>query len=159
MSLKDYTGRKYDYLSFRGVKPTSATKLDLELFTPENNGQICVGIQKLAQRWLLEFLTALGSMPGRPTRGSTFIAQVKRGQLFNQIDVSAAFASDEIDIRNNLRNEEYAGMPDDEKIDNAQLLSSASLPGYLQLYVKITSRAGTSREIILPISMLPQNNK
>lgn len=157
MSLQDYANRKYDYLGLQGVKLLGDAKLGLELFRPDNNGQICAGIQKLSQRWLLEFMTESGSMPGRPTRGTGFMTAVRQGRIQNAITASAEFEAATMVIGRNLQNEEYADMPDDERFSSAELLSVAILPGYLQLRVKINSVAGDAREVILPVSTLPTN--
>jgi hypothetical protein len=69
MALIDYARRKYDFLSLQNVNTARETKLGLALYSEDTAGKLCVGIQKLAQRWLLEFLTEIGSMPGLPTRG------------------------------------------------------------------------------------------
>ena len=50
MSIKDYAKRKYDFLAFRNVAPNGERKLGMALYAEDDNGQICVGIQKLAQR-------------------------------------------------------------------------------------------------------------
>lgn len=155
MSLQDYAQRKYDYLGLRNVNPAKEAKLGLELFNTASNGQICVGVQKLAQRWLLEFMTELGSMPGLPERGCEFMTYVRQGRLRTQIEVQALFSAAELDVRRNLQREEYAGMPDDERLIDAELLSSAILPGYLQIRVKINNVLGDTREIIVPVSTLP----
>jgi hypothetical protein len=47
-------------------------------------------------------------------------------------------------------------MPDDERFDDAELLSVAILPGYLNMRVMITSIAGDERVVILPVATLPQ---
>jgi hypothetical protein len=72
-----------------------------------------------------------------------------------------------MNIRRNLQAEETSDMPDDERFADAELLNAAVLPGenvsqnsgttavFLTLGVKITSLAGDSREIILPINTLP----
>lgn len=157
MSLQDYVNRKYDYLSLQNIKPIGDAKLGLELFNKENNGKICVGIQKLSQRWLLEFMTEYGSMLGAPDRGSSFMTAVRQGRIQNALTAAAAFEAAAMTIRRNLQNEEYADMPDDERFNNAELLSVAILPGYLQLRVKINSVAGDVREVILPVSTIPTN--
>jgi hypothetical protein len=58
-------------------------------------------------------------------------------------------------IRVTLQDEEYEGMPDDERLDDAELLSVGLLPGYMNLSIGITSRAGDAREILVPIATLP----
>jgi hypothetical protein len=155
MSLQDYAQRKYDYLGLRNVNPVKEAKLGLELFNKDSNGQICVGVQKLAQRWLLEFMTELGSMPGLPERGCDFMTYVRQGRLRAQIEVQALFSAAELDVRRNLQREEYANMPDDERLANAALTGAAILPGYLQIRVKINNVLGDTREIIVPVSTLP----
>jgi hypothetical protein len=157
MSLQAYANRKYDYLALRDVKNIVNARLGLELFNSRDNGQICTGIQKLSQRWLLEFMTEAGSMPGRPDRGSGFMTAARQGRILNALGATAAFESAAIAIRRNLQNEETPEMPDDERFLSTELLAVAILPGYLQLRVKINSLAGNNREIILPVSVLPTN--
>jgi len=155
MGIADYANRRYDYLAFRGVAAVGDKQLGLALYDTDTSGQICTGIQKLAQRWALEFLTEVGSMTGLPTRGSDFMLLVRRGELQNQSDVLAAFESTNLFITRNLRNEETADMPDDERFADAELTSVTILPGYMNLHVMITSRAGDARAVILPIETLP----
>jgi hypothetical protein len=155
MSLQDYAGRKYDYLAFRDVNTVKAAKLDMELFTARDTGQICVGAQKLAQRWLLEFLTETGSVLADPTRGCDFMTAVRQGRLRTSVNVYTTFSAADLDIRRNLQNEEYDGMPDDEKFGSAELTNVSILAGFLRLDVKINSAAGTARTIIVPVATLP----
>ena len=155
MSLQDYATRKYDYLGLQNTSQTRETRLGLALFTADNNGQICVGAQKLAQRWLLEFMTETGSMPGTPDRGCSFMRAVRQGSLRSQVEVAALFSSANASIQDNLQAEEYDGMPDDERFVGADLLSVSVLPGSMQLSVKINSLAGESRAVIVPVSTLP----
>lgn len=157
MSLQAYANRKYDYLALRDVKPVVNAKLGLELFNGQDNGQICTGIQKLSQRWLLEFMTEVGSMPGLPNRGSGFMTAARQGRILNALEATAAFESAAIAVRRNLQNEETQEMPADERFLSTELLAVAILPGYLQLRVKINSLAGDDREVILPVAVLPTN--
>ena len=155
MSLQDYATRKYDYLGLRNVKQFKETQLGLELFNAADNGQICAGTQKLSQRWLLEFMTARGSMSGLPDRGCDFMTYVMQGRLRTLFELQALFSASELDIRKNLQQEEYSGMPDDERLNYAELLDASVFPGYLTISVKINSVAGDSRKIIVPVATLP----
>jgi hypothetical protein len=173
MALADYVNRKYDYLALQNTTAVTVgrrdRKLGLELFNEKTSGAITTGIQKLAQRWLLEFLTESGSMPGLPNRGSNFMRAARTGQFRSPISVQAQFASADMEISRNLKAEETNSMPDDERFAEAELLNVAVLPGFdvnqasgttaafLSLGVKITSRAGDSREIILPIEIVPRD--
>lgn len=155
MPLADYANRKYDYLAFRNSRERGDALLDMALYNETTSGQICTGAQKLAQRWTLEFLTETGSMPGLPDRGCSFMTLVRAGALRTQPDVVAAFSTANLYITRNLTNEEPVTMPDDERFAVAELLSVALLPGYLNLHVMITSRAGDSRKVVLPVETLP----
>ena len=155
MSIADYANRKYDFLAFQNVNADKERRLGLLLYDEDTSGKICVGIQKLAQRWALEFLTERGSMPGLPSRGAPFMLSLRRGELLSQFDVIQAFALSALQIRTTLQTEEYDGMPDDERLDAATLISVGFLPGYLNMRVMITSLAGDERAIILPITTLP----
>lgn len=154
MSLQDYVNRTYDYLGLQGATDAPG-QLGLTLVTENNSGQICTGIQKLAQRWLLEFFTETESMPGLPGRGSPFMTFVRTGQIRTNLDAGSLFSSAELDIRKQLQAEETTAMPADERLNYASLESLTILPGYIQLRVKINSLAGDSRSIIVPVSTLP----
>jgi hypothetical protein len=155
MSLQDYKTRKYDLLAFQAPRGTPGGLADMALFNADTSGRIVTGVQKLSQRWALEFLTEQGSLQFLPNRGAPFMRYVKQGRLRTQSDVLAAFAESSLTITRNLRLEEYADMPTDEQFDSATLSSLTILPGYLNLRVMITSRAGDSRTIIVPIETLP----
>lgn len=168
MSLIEYANRKYDYLALQNVNPARKTRLGLELFNADTSGAICVGIQKLAQRWLLEFMTEVGSMPGLPERGCSFMRAARTGKFLTRRHVETEFVRANIDVRRNLQAEEYDDMPDDEKFASAELLNSVVVPenivgaktatsaAYLNITVKINSLAGDSRQIIVPVDAIPQ---
>jgi hypothetical protein len=94
-------------------------------------------------------------MPGLPERGCEFMAAVRTQTARTEQEIIWAFLSADIDITRNLKNEEYADMPDDEKFKSATLTSVTFYPGYLSLHVMIESVAGTSRAAIMPINTLP----
>jgi hypothetical protein len=157
MALIDYANRKYDYLALRNVQPIGEAQLQLELFNEKDSGQIAVGVQKLAQRWLLEFLTDRGSMPGLPTRGTNFMRSVTSGNARNASDLRVLFDLAVFDAGVNLRDEEDDTWPADERFSGAALVGVSFTPGYANLRITVVSAAGASRGIILPISTLPQN--
>lgn len=155
MSLQDYATRKYDFLAFQPIDGRRDGAVGMALYDEDTSGRIITGIQKLSQRWALEFLTEQGTMRFLPERGSDFMTSVRQGRLKNQSDVLAAFAEASLVITRNLRREEYEGMPLDERFDEAVLTSLTVLPGYINLRVMITSLAGEERAVILPIETLP----
>jgi hypothetical protein len=149
-------GRKVDVLAFVGARPTGSQLLQQDLLRPLEGGQVCVGVQKLAQRWLIEFLTIRGSMKYKPDRGCDFMREVRSQALRTESDVYAAFMAARSQVANNLRAEDLATDPADERYAGAELLSVVIRPDRtVVLTVEITSAAGTSRKVILPLTVGP----
>lgn len=155
MSLQEYANRKYDFLAFQRIDGRKDGAVGMALYSEDTSGRIITGIQKLAQRWTLEFLTEQGTMRFLPARGADFMTFVRQGRLRTQSDVFAAFATAGLVITQNLRQEEYADMPLDERFSEAVLTSVSVMPGYINLRVMITSLAGEERAVVLPIETLP----
>jgi len=151
----DYSGRLFDLLAFRGAVPVGQTLLDQTLFGTDASGEVCTGVQMLAQRWLLKFLTISGSMTYLPDEGTDFIGQVRRGELVTESDIEGAFNIAAVEVRTALLNEETDAMNDEERMDSAELLQITLADDSFSLTVEITSLAGTSRKVILPIPYLP----
>lgn len=150
----DYTGRTVDLLIFQGVQPTGDQSIDLS-FSLETGGYVCTGVQKVAQTWLILFMTDRGSVLNKPTRGSSFFPAIRNGSIRVEDDVSAQFALAAEQVRQtmDLDATEAGDLPDDERLDEANLLSyrldrPAAL---LYLKVRILTIAGDSRDIILPV--------
>lgn len=155
MSLQDFATRKYDVLAFQKIDGSTSSQVGMALYDEDQSGRICTGIQKLSQRWALEFLTEVGTMTYKSERGCDFMTLVRQGRLRTQADVIAAFNSAALLVDRNLRNEETDAMPNDERFDAAELMAAAVVSGYLYLRVMIMSRAGDGRAVILPIETLP----
>lgn len=153
-----YVNRRFDVLAFRGAEPRGDTLLNQSLFGAAVGGEVCTGAQKLAQRWALEFLTIRGSMPFHlVNRGSDFLRWVKQGRLRTEFDVQAYFNFAAQQVRINLLNEDDEDMNPEEQLVRATLLRIHLLGDSLELYVSITSKAGETREVILPIAITPIN--
>lgn len=158
MSAIDYLNRKFDVLSFNGVQLHGQQPLQQSLFSFGDSGSVCTGVQKLAQRWLLEFLTEQGSMGFHlSTRGSSFMTWVRQGRLRSEFDVQTFFNFAELQVQTNLQAEETSDQPDEERFDSATLSQILLMDDDIGLVVLIRSRAGDTREIILPINITPVN--
>ena len=155
MTLIQYQGRRFDLLALRGARATGDVLLSQTLFASGTSGEVCTGVQKLAQRWVLEFLTIQGSMPFLPTRGCSFLEELYTGQLRTETDVYQAFLSATLTINANLWAEETADMHPEDRFARAELLSVTLGTGYIKLHISITSQAGDSRGVILPVSLSP----
>jgi hypothetical protein len=154
MPATDYIGRRFDLLALQGAAPTREALLKQQLFNG-NSGQICTGVQKLAQRWVLEFFTIAGSLRFATERGTEFLLAAKSGRLRNEIDVIAEYNFAAVRIQQTLKNEEVPEMEDDERLASDELTGIALDDNLLILNVTLTSQAGSQRKPILPISLLP----
>jgi len=158
MSAADYLNKKFDILAFRGGTDTGDVQLAQSLFDATIGGEVCTGMQKLAQQWLLEFLTIRGSMGYHlVTRGSDFLAYLRQGRIRTEFDVQAYFdfAAEQVAI--NLRNDLTETAPADERLKSAFLDNISLISGSLELQVTLTSDAETTREVILPLPYTPIN--
>ncbi len=149
----DYLGRSVDVAAFTGQRPEGDTQLTAALAEPGQSGLVVTGIVKLAQRWLMEFMTIRGSMPGLPDRGCDFFGQIARGELRTSVDAGQAFYLSAEQVRANIIAEETVTDPDDESYADVTLIAVVVDRGKLTIRVKIDSRAGTSRYAILPFAL------
>lgn len=169
MTVEQYINRQYDYQALRPIdNQLREQRVSLELFSPGNSGFILTGVRKLAQRWLLEFLTVDGSMSKLPDRGSLFMRSAFSGKFRSGLNVRHEFKRAATQIARNLQREETEDMPDDEKLESAELVDYTVAPStfvsetsgttivYLSLRIKINSTAGTNYETILPIPTTPK---
>ena len=155
----DYTGRKVDILAFDGAYSDVLFPLEQSLYGKSYaSGKVCAGIQKLTQRWLIELLTPLGSLPYLPDRGSNFINQARSGRIRTEADASSAFQFAKEKVATNLINEDNEGTyPNDEKYGGADLISIKIETGSkLSLSVRLDSLAGESRIFVVPLTVVPE---
>ena len=147
----DYSGRTVDLLIFQGTQPSGMVQVSLGF---GDAGYLTTGIQKVSQTFALSFLMESGSVPDQRAYGTAFVTQFRLGYLRDESSVKAAFsfASDSV-VRAMRIQAAQAGMPDDETIKSARLLSYSldKGTGNLQLRVQITSEAGIARTVFLPI--------
>ena len=157
-TARQYLDRKFDVLAFRGAQSRGDVLVNQSLFGADVGGEVCTGVQKLAQKWALEFLTIRGSMPFHLSeRGSDFMRWVRQGRLRTEFDVQAFFNFAAQQVRVNLLNEETEDTHPEERLVRATLLRIALLGDSLELFVSITSQAGETREVTLPIAITPVN--
>lgn len=154
MSISDYLDRTVDVMAYQGVVPSGEALLSPDLITADNGGMVCTGTQKLAQRFLLELLTEKGSIPYQEDRGCEFITDARNGVFRTAADVLASFSAALLDIENNLLEEEADDEPDDEKYASAEVLSVSLATNVAAVTVRVTSVAGSSRKVILPIHVV-----
>lgn len=147
-----YTGRTVDLLLFDGATATREAELTPALVQPGQSGALIAGVEKLVQRFLLELLTEIGSLHYDPTRGTTFISQIRAGTVQTSQDLFMAFSSSELILRNSLRLEEDSETdPADERYQSSELLSATLSGDRAQLSFRLISLAGTARTVLYPL--------
>lgn len=152
VSTAPYLGRTIDLLAFQGLPQDGEALLTQALASAGESGAVVTGVHKLAQRFLLELLTAAGSMPYTPDRGCQFMPDAVRGTWRTAADVEQSFHSSLVDVRRNLQREESSADPDDERFASAALSSVVLGGGSVAIYVAVTSLAGTTRVVIAPLN-------
>tara|TARA_Y100001973_G_C5208638_1_gene343601 strand:- start:5082 stop:5561 length:480 start_codon:yes stop_codon:yes gene_type:complete len=157
-TIADYVGRTVDVLAFDGVKGEGQGEalLAQELFDDKYSGLVCTGIQKLAQRFILELLTDKGSMTGKPDNGTGLMRAYRQGVVRSEIDAAQEWAFAVNEALANMKKEELETDPEDERIESVELQSVAFAAGVKAAYhAKLISVAGTSRQVILPLPIVP----
>jgi hypothetical protein len=154
MGIEDYIGRTVDILAYQGATSSGKTLLTQSLVTEDSSGQITTGAQKLAQRMLLELLTETGTIPYLPDRGCEFMVEARQGVWRSPLDIQSAFSAAMTDVENNLKIEESANDPADERFESAELKAVTLTAGEASITIQVNSLAGRSREIILPLELL-----
>jgi hypothetical protein len=150
MPITNYIDRTADLLAFHVA---SASLPALTALVPPTGALLCVGVQKLAQRWLLELLTERGTIPSLPNRGTTFMTEARQGLFRTTLDAEQAYALADDQAATNLVAEETDDMPDDERLDRTELLSLSLSGDRLTLRVQLYSKAGETVEVIAPIAV------
>lgn len=153
MSIQEYSGRTVDVLAYKGGRSTGVNRLTMELALPDDSGEITAGVQKLAQRFLIELLTEKGSLTYLPLRGCDFMREARLGLWQTPLDIMSSFSSSLLDIKDNLTLEETGIEPSDERFLNAELLTVTLSDGEAAITVRVTSRAGTTRTFISPLKV------
>ena len=150
--VSQYAGRTVDVLAFSGAKLSGDTLLSQELVSANNSGLLIAGVEKLVNRFLIELLTEKGSLDYAMDRGSFFMTQLRLGLVRTTADLFYEFSVAELDVRGQLQGEELPTDPDDERYAGSSMLSSSLLGDTMTLSVNVLSRAGTSRNVIFPIT-------
>jgi len=150
-TVADYVGRTVDLLAFQNEKLGKEFLSTQILVADGERGEITTGIQKLAQRWLVEFLTVRGSIRALPTRGSRFISDIRIGNIRTTLDAEQSFYLAARQVAQNLKLEEEDGIPTDEAYRAVELISMTVTGDTIVAYIQLASRAGNQAEFVFPI--------
>ena len=132
--------------------PSLAVPSKMQLFDATDPGLVVTGIVKLAQRFLLTLLTPVGSRPFAPASGTRLLPTIRTGNIANELDARMAMLFAISDAEMQLVNEEDPTTdPADERFLNAEVLQVSFLSRGISYTLRLTSRAGTTREVTLPL--------
>ena len=147
----NYYNRSIDLSVFQGVKESGMVTVEQSLFN--NGGEVCTGIQKLVQQWLVTFLTPEGTVKFHPEWGTSFLS--KSTGFRNEFAAEASFYLCNSVACDQLRLTEDENTPNDERIKEVSLQGITVNETGFSLKVRITSQAGESAPLILPITINP----
>jgi hypothetical protein len=115
-------------------------------------GEVCTGIQKLAQRFLIKLMTKKGSRTYKLAEGTNFMLKMQQGRIRTETDMYAAFQLAELAAGRQLRAEETDADPDDERYSKAEMRALTVSPGYANITVELRSLAAKATFIVpIPI--------
>lgn len=152
MAISDYTGRTVDLFFMQGAETSGEQLIEMAL-GGSSGGQITTGIQKAAQTFLILFLTEKGSKRHDPDFGTRFVTRVRAsGGRTSQVTV--AFREAVEDVLTQQEKYRATNAENDEILNAITLVSfSAVSQTELQLIIQLTTIAGTSRQVIVPIRL------
>lgn len=137
----------YDLLIFQGVEDKGEQEVALSL---GNSGFFTTGIQKVAQTFTKMLLTESGTVANDPAAGTDFLIDLRNGSIRDELTLQASYQAAVIDILNYMSEQEEI-LPDDETLEEANLVSWDLRPGFLSIQVEIVTAAGASRTYVVPV--------
>lgn len=128
------------------------------IVTPTVSGRKITGPEKLAQRFLLELMTEMGSMPFAETRGSVLLSKLRSGSMYSELDVINAFYTALLDVSSNLQAEETEDDEDDERYGSVELIDVSVTPGSVSMSAHLYNLTGEVSLLQFPLSFIPSSS-
>lgn len=149
----DFQGRTFDLAAVQ--LKLGQTYTPMELFGTDAAGQVYTGILRLVQSWVMRLLTIQGSMPYAEDEGCSFLADAVEGKWLDEESVRESFDLAVADIQEQFE-QEQEDLSEDEQLDYVELLDvQIDEERNVRLSVQIVSKAGESREVVLPLTVSP----
>jgi hypothetical protein len=144
----NYEGRLVD-LNITGMFNTGKATISFGSVTTK-----VAGVHKLAQKYLLELFTVLGSQPDYPDYGTKLIATLLGGNLQSVAHVTHVFNIASWKVVKKLRREQKgeADIPSDEQMNTVTLQKVTVLNDEIRFSAKLFTRAGQTLDLILPVA-------
>lgn len=147
----NYSDRKLDLHIMQGVNAPNTSDINPSFGLVSN---YCAGVQKLIQRYMIMFLTEIGSQENYLDFGSDFVIKItSTSNNFNRSDLYSLFAFANLKVSDEIINYQINNnLPLDEQLNVAELEEIVStVDGGVSLKVRIIPRADQPVEFLIPL--------
>ena len=150
----DYSGRTVDLLLLKTILnvPVVNKRVDLDV---AGEPMIVTGIEKMAQRFVVAFINAIGSTKFRDGHGTDLIPLAARGMIYNMATLETAAAAANLSALNQLMEAdgEAEDTPDDERITESEVenLEFSQENARVRISIRLTTAAGKSYVYVIPV--------
>jgi hypothetical protein len=121
--------------------------LDEATFAPTG----CRGADKVAQRFVYALMTPIGSVPGLPQSGSSFLFLLRNFR--SEFDIFAAFSGAAGPAASSVRASETAAEPTSEKFGSAVLLGVSIQVDTITLHLGVLAADGSKPTVPVNVTL------
>lgn len=147
----DYADRQIDLSVLQWTRASGELLLRQRLAV-NGGGRQVAGVLRLAQRFLLSLLTPRGSVRHYPSRGSTFLVELRAQRVRTASDLLGAASRGLVDVRRELAADERDTDPLDERFGGASVTRVELNSGTARVWFDLRSRDPSAR-IIMPVDL------
>ena len=157
-SKVDYAGRTVDLLLLKTILdiPVVNRRVGIDVSNVSGEPMIVSGVEKLAQRYAICFINAMGSTKFVQYHGTNIVPQVANGHVYNMSTLEAESALANLHARSQIiAADEGEDTPDDEKLvasDVIDLVFSRER-AMVRISVRLTTAAGKSYVYVIPVAV------
>ena len=154
----DYSGRTVDLLLLKTILnvPAVSQRVQVDVTDVAGEPMIVTGVEKLAQRFLLSFVNALGSTKFMENHGTDIVPDVAKGMIYNESTLQTAAATANLIARTQIiKGDDGLDTPDDETLVASDVigLEFSREKSKIKISIKLTTAAGTSYVYIIPVGV------
>lgn len=154
----DYAGRTVDLLLLKTVLAVPAVnkRVGLDVSNVVDEPMIVSGVEKMAQRYAIAFINAIGSTKFRHGHGTEIVPRVSAGMVYSMATLESSAAEANLMAgRQIMMADEGNETPDDERLVSSDVvdLEFSRERSMVRISVKLTTAAGDSYVYIIPVGV------
>ena len=154
----DYSGRTVDLLLLKTILnvPAIGQRVQVDVSNVSGEPMVVTGVEKLAQRFFISFLNALGSTKFMDDHGTDIVPNVAKGLVYSEAALEAAAAEANLVARNQvIQADSGLDTPDDETLVSSEVigLEFSREKSRIKISIKLTTAAGSSYTYIIPVGV------